>query len=59
MSKWIFESIFDVTYPTAATPDLHLASRGLAVPPPPTHTAALFCPRRLTGAVPNSASGVC
>ena len=42
MSKWMFDDIFVVTYPkTAATPDLHSASRGLAVTPCPTHTAAL------------------
>ena len=59
MSNWIFENIFVITHPkTAATPELHLASRGFALAPRPSHTAALLCPRRITGAVPNSASGV-
>ena len=47
------------TQKIAATPGLHLASRGLAVPPRPTHTATLLCARRITGAVPNSASRRC
>ena len=45
------------TQKTAASLERHPASRGLAVAPRPTHTAALLCPRRITGAVPNSASG--
>ena len=55
--KWIFENIFVVTPPkTAATLELHLASRGLDVAPRPTHTTAILCPRRIAGAVPNSAN---
>ena len=48
MSKWIFENIFAVT---AASLELHSASRGLAVAARPTHTATLLCPRRITGIV--------
>ena len=47
----------DNTQKTAPTPELHLASRGLAVAPRPSHTAVLLCARRITGAALNSASG--
>ena len=43
MTFWIFENILVKTPPPkkAATPELHSASGGLAVPPRPIRTAAL------------------
>ena len=59
MSKLIFENFFCYNIPkkTPATPELNLASRGLAVAPRPSHTAVLLCAWCITGAVLNSASG--
>ena len=54
MSKRIFEKMFVTIYQvpkkTPATPELHLASLGLAVAPRPSHTAALRFAGERTGA---------
>ena len=41
MFFWIFENILVITPPQTATPELHSASGGLALPPRPIRTAAL------------------
>ena len=49
--------LLEYTPKTPATPDLHLASLGLAVAPCPSHTTALRFVGESTGAVNDSASG--